>query len=183
MARIIAGRFDATSAADAALEDLKRDGFARNEVDSFYVSPPGAHDLTRVGGDVHASAGSRFAGRGALIGALIGLAVGALAGAVVSSSHGLPFGVLAALLGALIGAFAGTMSSLRGGRRSEATREHPVEPLGGRMIAVLVERSGTEQRAIETLRRHGARDLSRAYGEWRNGSWQDFDPRAPLAAV
>ena len=183
MARIIAGRFDATSAADAALEDLKREGFARSEVDHFYVSPPGAHDLTRVGGDVHSSAGSRFAGRGALIGALIGLIVGAIAGAVVSTSHGMPAGVLAALLGALIGAFAGTMSSVRGGRRSEATREHPVEPLGGRMIAVLVERTGTEQRAIEILRRHGARNVSRAYGEWRDGSWQDFDPRAPLAAV
>jgi uncharacterized membrane protein YeaQ/YmgE (transglycosylase-associated protein family) len=183
MARIIAGRFDATSAADAALEDLKRDGFARGEVDSFYVSPPGAHDLTRVGGDVHSSAGSRFAGRGALIGAVIGVLVGALAGVVVSSSHGVPAGVLAALLGALIGAFAGTMSSVRGGRRSEATREHPVEPLGGRMIAVLVERAGTEPRAIEILRRHGARNVSRAYGEWRDGSWQDFDPRAPLAAV
>ena len=183
MARIIAGRFDATSGADAALEDLKREGFARNEVDSFYVSPPGAHDLTRVGGDVHASAGSRFAGRGALLGALIGLVVGALAGAVLSTSHGAPAGALAALLGALIGAFAGTMSTVRGGRRSEATREHPVEPLGGRMIAVLVERAGTEPRAIEILRRHGARDVSRAYGEWRNGAWQDFDPRAPLAAV
>lgn len=183
MARIIAGRFDATSGADAALDELKREGFARSEVDSFYVSPPGAHDLTRVGGDVHSSAGSRFAGRGAIIGALIGLVVGALAGAVVSSSHGLPAGVLAALLGALIGAFAGTMSSVRGGRRSEATREHPVEPLGGRMIAVLVERDGTEPRAIEILRRHGARNVSRAYGEWRDGSWQDFDPRAPLAAV
>ena len=37
---------------------------------------PGAHDLTRVGGDVHSSAGSRFAGRGALIGAVIGVLVG-----------------------------------------------------------------------------------------------------------
>ena len=183
MACIIAGRFDVTSGADAALEGLKGEGFARSEVDSFYVSPPGAHDLTRVGGDVHSSAGSRFAGRGALIGAFIGLIVGALAGAVVSNSHGLPAGILAALLGALIGAFAGTMSSVRGGRRSEATREHPVEPRGGRMIAVLVERTGTEQRAIEILRHHGARDLGRAYGEWRDGSWQDFDPRAPLATV
>jgi len=183
MARIIAGRFDATSGADAALDDLKRDGFARNEVDSFYVSPPGAHDLTRVGGDVHASAGSRFAGRGALLGALIGLIIGGLAGAVVSTSHGLPFGLLAALLGALIGAFAGTMTTVRGGRRGEATREHPVEPLGGRMIAVLVERAGTEPRAIEILRRHGARDVRRAEGRWADGSWRDFDPRAPLGAA
>jgi hypothetical protein len=183
MARIIAGRFDATSAADAALEDLKREGFARQEVDTFYVSPPGQHDLTRVGGDVHSSAGSRYAGRGAIIGAVVGLVVGALAGAVLASSHGTPALAIAAGLGALIGAFAGTMNSVRGGRRSEATREHPVEPRGGRMVAVCVDRAGTEGSAIDILRRHGARDISRAFGEWRDGSWKDFDPRAPLAAL
>jgi len=51
------------------------------------------------------------------------------------------------------------------------------------MIAVNVDRAGTEKRAIEILKRHGARDVRRAEGEWANGSWRDFDPRAPLAAV
>jgi hypothetical protein len=51
------------------------------------------------------------------------------------------------------------------------------------MIAVNVERAGTEKPAIEILKRHGARDVRRAEGDWANGSWRDFDPRAPLAAV
>jgi hypothetical protein len=29
----------------------------------------------------------------------------------------------------------------------------------------------------------GARKVFRAEGTWRNGSWLDFDPRSPLAAV
>jgi len=41
MSRIVAGRFDRSIDADAALERLKRDGFARSEVDAFYVGPPG----------------------------------------------------------------------------------------------------------------------------------------------
>ena len=70
MARIICGMFDETVDADAALEELKRDGFQRNEVDSFYVSPPGQNAMTPLGGDSpHASEGSRTAGIGAGLGA------------------------------------------------------------------------------------------------------------------
>ena len=50
MSRIVAGRFDRSLDADAALEQLKRDGFARSEVDAFYVGPPGQHARTPIGG-------------------------------------------------------------------------------------------------------------------------------------
>ncbi len=43
MSRIICGIFDRSLDADAALEELKREGFRRSEVDAFYVSPPGQH--------------------------------------------------------------------------------------------------------------------------------------------
>lgn len=149
MSRIIAGRFDKTVDADAAVEALRREGFAGEEIDSFYVPPPGQHSMTPLGGDApYASAGSRFAAGGAVAGAVVG-------------------GLL------------GTMSRLRGGRPEEATREHPVEPRDGRMIAACVDRSGMQPRAVKVLREYGARDLGRAEGVWRNG-WKDFDPRAPL---
>jgi hypothetical protein len=185
MSRIICGMFDETLHADAALEELKGEGFQRSEVDAFYVSPPGQHDMTAVGGDVNSSEGSRGAGIGAGLGAAIGAVVGAAAGWVVSAVGDLGILVipLGAGLGAYVGSFAGSMSRVRGGRRSSATVEHPVEPRGGRMIAVNVDRSGTEKRAIEILKRRGARDVRRAEGQWANGSWRDFDPRAPLAAV
>jgi hypothetical protein len=186
MARIICGIFDTTTDADAALEELKREGFQRSEVDAFYVSPPGQHAMTPVGGDSpHASEGSRTAGIGAGLGAAIGALVGGGAGWIAASAGdiGLVLIPLGAGLGAYIGSFAGSMSRVRAGTRSAASREHPVEPRGGRMIAVNVDRPGTEKRAIEILRRRGARDVRRAEGKWANGSWRDFDPRAPLATV
>jgi hypothetical protein len=176
MSRIICGMFDRTLDADAALEELKHAGFQRPEVDAFYVSPPGQHAMTPVGGDApHSSEGSRTAG--------IGAGVGAAAGWVVSGDLGLVVVPLGAGLGAYLGSFAGSMARVRSGQRSSASVEHPVEPRGGRMIAINVDRSGMEKRAIEILKRHSARDVRRAEGEWANGSWRDFDPRAPLAAV
>ncbi|HWM40906.1 MAG TPA: hypothetical protein VNP36_00585 [Burkholderiales bacterium] len=184
MSRIICGIFDRSLDADAALEELKREGLRRSEVDAFYVSPPGQHGMTPVGGDApHSSEGSRTAGIGAGLGAAIGAVAGAVAGWAVSGDLGLVVIPLGAGLGAYLGSFAGSLARVRGGNREAASVEHPVEPRGGRMIAVNVDRAGTEKRAIEILRRHAARDLRRAEGEWANGSWRDFDPRAPLAAV
>ena len=67
--------------------------------------------------------------------------------------------------------------------RRDHTPEHPVEMPAGRMIAVCVDRAGSEPRAINVLRRTGAREVGRAQGQWRDGGWRDFDPRSPLAAV
>jgi hypothetical protein len=184
MSRIVAGRFDRTLDADAVLQALRREGFRTEEIDSFYVDPPGQHSTTPIGGDVHSDAGARKAGMGAGIGAVVGLLLGLAVGVVGAAIDlGPPTIPLAALVGSLIGAFAGTMYRLRGGRLREASREHPVEPMGGRMIAVNVDRPNTESRAVALLRQYGARDVGRAEGDWRDGSWRDFDPRAPLATV
>ena len=180
MSRIIAGRFDRSVDADAALETLKREGFSRQEVDAFYVSPPGQNAMTPLGGDApHSSEGSRKAGLGAAVGVAVGLAAGLIIGSLIGA-HAV---LLACGLGALVGAFAGTMITLRGGNRRLASVEHPVEGRGGRMIAVCVDRAGTEALAARILRANNAREVGRAEGVWRDGSWRDFDPRQPLATV
>ena len=179
MSRIVCGRFDRNLDADATLERLKRDGFARSEVDAFYVGPPGQNARLPIGGDAPSDAGSRGAARSGTIGAVAGLAVGLIVGSLI----GLHAVLLACGLGALAGAFAGVMVGLHGARPREATHEHPVESRGGRMIAVCVDRAGTERLAIEALRANNARDVGVTHGEWRDGSWRDFDPRTPLAAV
>ena len=46
--------------------------------------------------------------------------------------------------------------------------------------AVNVDRPRMERRALAALARHAARDIGRTEGDWRNGSWRDFDPRSPL---
>jgi len=184
MSRIVAGRFERSIDADAALAALRGEGFADAEIDSFAVNPPGQHALTPIGGDVHADAGTRGAGLSATIGAALGLVVGLVIGAIASLHLGAPALFFIGGLGALIGAFAGVMSRLHHPGRNEDTREHPAREMpAGRMIAVCVDRAGTEEHALAILRRSGARDIGRADGQWRNGSWRDFDPRRPLAAV
>lgn len=180
MSRIIAGRFDRSVDADAALETLRREGFARSEYDSFYVPPPGQHATYPIGGDVHSDAGAKRAGFGAAIGAVVGAAVGLAAGSIAATEFGPYVILLAAGLGAFVGSFVGALNKLRGGRPGEATKRNPVEPAGGRMIAVCVDRADTQSRAVAVLRRHGARDVGRTEGEWRDGSWRNFDPRVPL---
>src|SRR2546423_13604040 len=83
MSRIVCGRFDRHIDADAALERLKRDGFARSEVDAFYVGPPGQNARLLIGGDAASDAGSRGAARSGTIGALAGLAVGLIVGSLI----------------------------------------------------------------------------------------------------
>src|ERR1051325_12087648 len=106
MARIVAGRFDRSIDADAALDALKRDGFTRAEVDAFSVGPPGQNARTPIGGDVHSDAGSAGAGRYGAIGAAVGAAAGLIVGALIGFNEAF----FACGLGALVGAFAGVMS-------------------------------------------------------------------------
>ena len=182
MSRIVAAHFDRSIDADAALDILRRDGFSRAEVDAFYVGPPGQNARTPIGGDVHSDAGSRGAGRSGAVGAAVGLAAGLIIGSLI----GMHEAFFAAGLGALVGAFAGVMSSLHGASRREATPEHPADlpnSRGGRMIAVCVDRTGTEAVAVAALRAANARDVGIAQGVWHDGSWRDFDPRQPLATV
>lgn len=184
MSRIVCGRFETTQDADRALQALRAEGFQPAEIDSFYVAPPGQNNLTPVGGDMHSDAGARHAGGGAMLGAVVGLLIGLALGTVTSIHLGPPSIAFGAFLGALVGAFGGTMTRLHGARRYDGTPEHPVEHrAGGRMIAVNVDRGGVEDAAISALRRNNARELGRTEGQWRDGSWRDFDPRLPLAAV
>ena len=183
MSRIVAGQFDRSIDGDAAIAALQKEGFRSGEYESFYVPPPGQHATYPIGGDSESDAGARTAGRGALLGALIGALAGAAIGAFAWARFGV-FGVLiTAGLGAYMGSLAGTMSKLRFAPKRESTIEHPVEIPAGRMIAINVDRPEMELRAVEVLRRHGARDLGRTEGTWRDGSWRDFDPRSPLGAL
>ena len=180
MSKIIAGRFDAAVDADAAIEALHREGFARDEIDSFYVSPAGQNAMAPLGGDApRASAGSRFAGFGAVAGALAGAVLGALVGLALDSRYGAVAVLFAAGVGAYLGSFIGTVRKVGAARPSEVSVEHPSEPKGGRLVAVKAEHPEADAAALRILREFRARDVGRADGTWRNG-WKDFDPRAPL---
>ena len=183
MSRIVAGRFKNTVDADAALAALAREGFRSGEYESFYVGPPGQNQRLPAGGDQYADRGARKGGWGAAAGAGLGAVIGAAAGAVTSSEYGVVAILLGAGLGAYIGSFAGTMSKMRDSNRYTAAAGVETIDHGGRMVAINVDRPEMERRAIDILHRHGARDIGRTQGTWRDGSWKDFDPRAPLSAA
>ena len=87
-----------------------REGFNRDEIDSFYVAPPGQNAMNPLGGDApHASAGSRFAGFGAIAGAIVGGLLGMLIGFAIDSRYGAVAVLFAAGLGAYVGSFLGAM--------------------------------------------------------------------------
>lgn len=186
MARLIVGRFEEIEPAKRLLEALPGAGFGRREYGIFYVAPPGQHALYPIGGDAYADEGAKHAGETAITGAAVGGATGLAAGAVAAAT--LPIGgwivALAATgVGAYLGSFMGALSGTESGDPAEATPEHPVEQPGGPRVAVCVDRPGTEPRAIELLRRFGAKDIGRAEGEWRQGEWKDFDARVPPEPV
>jgi hypothetical protein len=183
MTRLITGRFDDADEMKRALEGLKDAGFARSEYGTFYVAPPGQHQIQEdVGGDAYRDAGTedsaKGAAKGAALGGAAGLAIGAAA-AVAVPLAGAAIALAGTGVGAYVGSLMGAMTQTRDPDLSESTREHPVEPQGGVRIAINIERPGTEAQALDILRRAGAEDLMEAEGEWRDRQWKDFDPRVP----
>ena len=202
MSRIVAGRFQESTGAEAVLKALPAQGFNRSEFEMFFVTPPGQHATFPVGGDAFSDEGARKGGGGAAIGAVIGAGAGLLIGIIgyvitkylnidvlwpgLVTRHGEESGVglglitiALAAVGAYVGSLVGAMSKMRSGSVRRATVEHPVERPSGLMVAINVDRQGSEPRAIETLQRYGARDIERTQGEWKDGDWKDFDPRMP----
>ena len=178
MTRIIAGRFQTSEEANHAASLLAQRSVARDRVSVFYVTPPGQHDATPVGGDEQASPGLQNVGKGAGAGAAVGVAVGA-AGALIAATAGLAApviavaGIGAAAAGAYGGSFAGAMSAT----------EDPGKSLirhAGMMIAVdagaAAAAGATDESAIVALLREaGALDIEEAEGTWASGTWEDFD--------
>lgn len=182
MAKLVTGRLDDAEKLQRALEALAAAGFDRREYGAFYVGPAGQHDIYPLGGDAYRDAGTEESAGGAVTGAAMGGAAGLALGGIAAAA--LPVaGIAAALAGAGVGAYVGSlmgaMSQTRHAERQESTPEHPVEPQGGVRIAVNVERPGTEELAMEILQQVGAEDIWPAEGEWRDGNWQDYDPRVP----
>jgi len=178
---IVAGRFEEAASAQRAIDALVAKGFHRTDASQFFVNPAGQHDRLPTGGDQFADAEASKAHVGAGVGAAAGGAVGvAAAAAIPGLGPALALGIVA--LGAYTGSFAGAMAKL--GDDSEA-QERDASPgrKGGGMVAVRVLNEEAVRVAVETLRENGAQDVERAEGEWRDGTWKDFDPLQPPDTV
>jgi hypothetical protein len=170
MTIIIAGRFEQQDEAQQAVVAVQSAGFASDRVTSFYVNPPGQHDLYPVGGDRDKSPGAENSDKGSAEGIGAGGAVGAAIGVAASPVIG-PVGALTgALVGAHIGSLMGSLS------RTDEAGNIPDIRHSGLLVAVAVDNRDEESRATDALRAAGGNDLERASGHIVDGDWTDFDP-------
>lgn len=197
MTRIIAGRFQEQEQVTQVVDALHDAGIAAECVSSFYVNPPGQHNLYSIGGDREDSPGAHETGTGVATGAATGGAVGAAVGLT-----GVPlFGPVGPAVGALVGAHVGGLiGSLTQMKEKGETEKSTAEAAGsdnemhqrkaGMMLAVSIAAPGAtgpgEDEIVRLMRAFGGHDIEEAEGSIVGGNWEDFDPLSaprPLGAT
>ena len=188
MATIIAARVETQQRADELIAELASRGIALEDMQAFYVNPPGQHGTYPIGGDMDADTGTEESNMGQAsgiaAGAAAGLAAGAIAGAAIPPLAPI-IAVAMAGVGAHVGGMAGALASTRtSDEEKQETETHTPDMdavdmrRGGMTLAVRVD-PHNEKTVIDLLASAAVEDLERAQGEWRDGEWVDFDPLAP----
>lgn len=188
MATIIAARVETQQRADELMTQLKSHGVAADDMQAFYVNPPGQHGTYPIGGDVAVDTGTEESNigqaSGVAAGAAAGLAAGAIAGAAIPPLAPI-IAVALAGVGAHVGGMAGALASTRTSheeRQETETSTPDADAInmrrGGMTLAVRVD-AANEKIVIDLLSAAAVEDLERAQGEWQDGQWVDFDPLAP----
>lgn len=176
MSTIIAGRFQLQDDVDRARSALVDAGFDAGRISGFYLSQPGQHDVTPIGGDHLQSPGAKETPEGVVQGVATGGAVGAAIGAATVPVTG-PLGpVVGGLLGGHVGSLF-SFSKMKERGEPEEGGENAVPPrAAGMLVAVAFDDAGLEAQAVDLLRRLGAHHIERAEGNIVDGDWADFDP-------
>ena len=188
MATIIAARVETQQRADELITQLKSHGVAADDMQAFYVNPPGQHGTYPIGGDVAVDTGTEESNigqaSGVAAGAAAGLAAGAVAGAAIPPLAPI-IAVALAGVGAHVGGMAGALASTRTSheeRQETETSTPDADAInmrrGGMTLAVRVD-AANEKIVIDLLSAAAVEDMERAQGEWQDGQWVDFDPLAP----
>ena len=175
MSIIIAGHFQTQEEVDAARRALGEAGFAQERISAFYLSQPGQHDMTPIGGDNIQSPGAKETPLGVVEGSATGGVVGAIVGAVTSPVTGMAGPIVGGLVGAHVGSLF-SFSKMKEAGEAEAGGRAPLEVRhAGMLIAVAFDDTGLDSQAVDVLRRLGATQIERARGNIVNGDWADFD--------
>ncbi|HLW04687.1 MAG TPA: hypothetical protein VKY38_03800 [Azoarcus sp.] len=179
MTTIVVGYFNEINDLEAAKNSLLNEGLTSSDMAYYYLNPPGAHGLYKLGGDSFNDEGADEAGKTAATGA----AVGGAAGLAVGSIGG-PIGALAgAGAGAYIGALMGALRNLEDPDPEDATVEHPAEPPSGPLLAVRVLQPDQKTHFLDVFRTFGAVRVDLTTGQWEDGNWTDFDPRGQVLTL
>lgn len=185
MSTIVAGRFQLQAEAEQARRELIGAGFPEDHVTAFYLSQPGQHDLTPIGGDQMISDGAKDTPEGVVKGELTGAAIGAAIGAATIPVAG-PVGPV---VGGLVGGHVGSLYSFS---KMKDAHEHErgtdngsaIEPrAAGMLVAVALDQPDQEEAALKVLRNLGSNHIEKAEGTIVNGDWTDFDPNTLPALV
>ena len=173
MAHIVAAEFKKFAEAEAAVTALREQGFASSQVTTFYLNAPGQHATFPIGGDRYtdpqAASGGSGALKGAALGSAAGLALGVAAAPVI--------GAVAAVGGIAAGAYAGSLAGAVGSLgKDPPAAQPPAERPAGVVVAAHVPSPAERERATSIFWRHRAHSIELAEGEWKDGTWQDFDP-------
>lgn len=189
MSHIIAGRFKEQDQVTRAIDAMVDAGFAQERISSFYLNPPGQHNLYSIGGDRDDSPGAHETATGVATGAATGGAVGAGVGLIGAPVFGPVGPAIGALVGAHVGGLIGSLSQMKEkGENEEAAPSDAKNDVSdntvrqrksGLMLAVSADGSQAHQSAVALLRQLGAEDIEQAEGTIINGDWQDFDPLKP----
>jgi uncharacterized membrane protein len=157
---MVVGVFDIYDQAMRAERDLEAAGFPRED---FSVV------MKREGSAPHLGAEQTHAAQGTAAGAAVGAAAGAAAGLALLAIPGLgpllaigpiATAITAALSGAGIGGLAGSFVGL-GVPTDHAKAYEEAVRAGGVVLAVRVQTPDEADRALQSLRAHGAREVNR----------------------
>jgi len=173
MPNIIAGHFEDFPHAEAALRDLaecKR--IDASDIDHVVLGPPGRHDRYPIGGDEDADKRAAQGDKGALQGAALGTAAGAVTGAATS----LVLGPLGAAATAAVGAYGGSLAGALSKMGKSAAEGAPAPRPAGVMVMVHAQEWQQRALALNAFDKNGARSIEEAEGQWRDGTWADFNP-------
>jgi hypothetical protein len=171
----VVGVFDDHRSADAAINELRRDGFCADQIG---VASRRAEGVATEGATATAEEGSHT-GTGAAIGVVAGAGVGGLvglgivAGVIPALGPVIAGGTLAAILANAAGgaAIGGVIGALTGaGIPEEEAKYYQSEFEAGRTI-VTVKADGRYDEAMAILRCHGAYDMHAAPSRTMGTAW------------
>lgn len=189
MAKTIVGSFDSFEEAQEVFRDLQQSGFSRDDISIIGNNASGK--VKSTAGDLPADAPATLSDTGS------GAATGAAAGGVLGGAAGLVVGLMglaipgigpivaagplaAALAGAGVGAVAGGLiGGLTGAGVSEDDANYYAEAVrrGGALVTVRADDARADE-AARIMRSHGAVDIERRVGQWRQEGWTRHDPTA-----
>ena len=182
MSLIVAARFDTFEAAESAARSLFERSFKEEDVNIFFVNPPGQHDRHELGGDHDVDPGLAKSHWGAGAVAALFAALGFVIALAIAELMKINWIWFVACVGAMVGAYGGTLvGAMQSSRKTPSLRAPGARQRtrsAGVLLSVHVD-AETETLAAATLRDAGGQDVEKASGRWQQGRWSDFDALKP----